>query len=98
MTRDEEIAGAIAYFEQSADKTLLQKVLRTLRPRATAAVRRYQERGDKAPSPQEVAPALSPATREEALRTVESEMDFSQLQAISRVVGRRLESLMAAGL
>jgi undecaprenyl pyrophosphate synthase len=93
VTSDEEIAGAIAYFEQSDDKALLQEVLRSLRPRAAAAVRRFQELRREAPAPQEVAAALEAATKEAALRTVRSDLNFGQLQAISRAVGRRLESL-----
>jgi hypothetical protein len=92
----EDIAGAIAFFQQSRDKALLQEVLRKIRPRAAAAVRRYQERGTQIPPPQDVAPAAVTAAKEAALRTVEADLDFGQLQAVSRAVGQRLESLMAA--
>ena len=96
MTRDEDLAKAIAYFQQSQDKTLLQEVLRQLRPRAAAAVRRYQEHGTKVPSPREVVPAQDTATEEEALHTVQAELDFGEIQAITRAVGRRLETLAQA--
>jgi len=98
MRRDENLARAIAYFERSDDKTLLQEMLRDLGPRAAAAVRRYQERGTKAPFPQEMVPAQNAATKEEALDIVEGELDFGELQAITRGVGRRLESLSQAEL
>lgn len=96
MTREQDIAAAIAFFQQSSDQALLQEVLRTLRPKAAAAVRRYQERGQRVPPPEEVAPAQQPASKQEALRILETDLDFGQLQAITRSVGQRLESLMGA--
>ena len=96
MTQEQHIASAIAFFQQSSDKVMLQEVLRTLRPKAAAAVRRYQERGQQVPPPQEVAPAEQPASKQDALRTLGTELEFGQLQAITRSVGQRLESLMAA--
>jgi hypothetical protein len=96
VTKDEDIAGAIAYFEQSEDRALLQDVLRTLRPRAAAAVKRFQELKREARAPRNVVAAPDAATMEAALRTVRSDLDFGQLQAISRAVGHRLE-LMTQG-
>ena len=92
---DEEIARAIAFFEQSEDRGLLQEVLRGVRPRAAATVRRLQERGQNIPPPREIDAAPTAATRDEALRTVEANLEFGQLQAITRAVGRRLEALAA---
>jgi len=96
MTQEQDIASAIAFFQQSSDKAMLQEALRTLRPKAAAAVRRYQERGQQVPPPQELTPAPEPASKQEALRTLGKDLEFGQLQAITRSIGQRLESLMAA--
>ena len=95
MSELDNAARAIAFFEQCADLNLLKDVLRTIRPRAAAEVRRYQARGRQAPQPLDIPAAADTATREEALRTVAATQDFAQLQAISRAVGRRVESLSA---
>ncbi len=97
MARDEDIAKAIAFFQQSDDRALLQEVLRALRPKAAAAARRYEERGREAPPPKELAAAPVAATKAEAQRVARGELDFGQLQAISRAVGRRLEHLAQDG-
>jgi hypothetical protein len=94
--QDEDIARTIAFFEQSDDSALLQEVLRGVRPRAAAAVRRFQERRRPIPPPREIDAASTAATRDEALDTVVAELEFGQLQAITRAIGRRLEALAAA--
>lgn len=93
MARQEDIARALAFFEQSRDERLLEEVLHAIQPRAAAAVRRYQQRGRQIPAPEEIAPAPNPATEEEALQTLRSDLEFGQLQAIARAAGRRLEAL-----
>jgi hypothetical protein len=95
MSDLDNVARAIAFFEQSEDLDLLKDVLRTIRPRAAAEVRRLQMRGRQAPVPLDIPGAASVATREEALKAVTATKDFAQLQAISRAVGRRVESLSA---
>jgi hypothetical protein len=97
MARDEDIASAIAHFQRSDDRALLQDVLRALRPKAAAAARRYEERGREPPPPKELATAAVAATKAEALRAARGELDFGQLQAIARAVGRRLEHLAQEG-
>jgi hypothetical protein len=90
---DSDIGRAIAFFESTDDLDLLREVLRAIRPRASAAVRRHERSRQAVPSPDEISPSAEPAARSEALRTVRSIEDFGQLQAISRAVGRRIEAL-----
>ncbi|SRR6266480_2317418 len=90
---DSDVARAIAFFESTNDLDLLREVLRTIRPRALAAVRRHERSRQPVPSPDDIAASAEPADKAEALRTVSSTEDFGRLQAISRVVGRRIESL-----
>ena len=95
MTDERAVARAIAYFETCDDVELLRELLRALRPRAAAEVRRHERRGTDAPSPRPIAPAEHPATLAEARRTVRETSDFAQLQALSRAIGRRVEALQA---
>jgi hypothetical protein len=93
MATQAEVAAALAYFDACDDLELLMEVLRGIRPRAAAAVRRYETRNVDAPGPDPVAAAAMPATRDAALRTVRQTEDFAQLQALSRAIGRRIETL-----
>jgi len=93
---DTDVAGAIAFFESTTDLALLHEVLRTIRPRASAEVRRYERAGRPVPSPDAGAAAADPAGQTEALQTVRSTKDFAQIQALARAVGRRIEALMEA--
>jgi hypothetical protein len=88
-----EIARAIAYFQACPDADLLRGVLKTIQPKAAAAVRQAQMRRQDVPPPVDIAPSSTPATKDEALRTVKSTQDFAQLQALARTVGRRIEDL-----
>ena len=90
---ESEVARAVAYFEACDDLRLLHDVLRSIRPRAAAEVRKHERRGSRVPAPLTIPPAADPSTREEALRTVKGANDFGQLQALSRTIGRRVEAL-----
>jgi hypothetical protein len=92
----DEVARAIAFFQQCDDIELLRELLRALRPRAAAEVRRHESRGRRAPAPSNIAAAERAATEPEARRTVRATTDFAQLQALSRAIGKRVEELQAA--
>ena len=92
----DEVARAIAFFEQCDDIELLRELLRALRPRATAEVRRHESRGKTTPAPSNIAAAERAAPESEARRTVRATTDFAQLQALSRAIGKRVEDLQAA--
>jgi hypothetical protein len=89
----EEVGRAIALFQATEDASLLLEALRLARPRAAAAVRRYQARSRAVPPPAAVEPVLPAASREQALRTLRRVEDFALLQALTRAIGRRLEVL-----
>jgi hypothetical protein len=91
---DSDPARAIAFFETCDDLDLLREVLRTIRPRAAAAVQRFERQGREVRPPRQLSAAAHPATRAEALAIVRTLQDFATLQAVSRAVGRRLEALM----
>ena len=92
---DTDIARAIAYFETCEDVDLLRNILRSIQPRAAAAVRRSERLRTGVPEPRDIAVADAVASSEEALRTVRATDDFAQLQALSRNIGRRVEELMS---
>ena len=93
MASDHDVARAIAFFEACDDRELLQEVLRGIRPRAAAEVRRLTSRGKEAPSPREIVAAPEALTEAQALQTVKDTADFGQLQALARAIGRRVEAL-----
>ena len=93
MASDHDVARAIAFFEACDDRTLLQEVLRGIRPRAAAEVRRLTARGQEAPAPREIGAAPEALTQHQALETVRNTSDFGQLQALARAIGRRVEEL-----
>ena len=93
---DDEVARAIAYFEACPDAEVLRGVLKTIQPKAAAAVRQAQLKRSEVPPPLDIEPASNAATRDEALKTVRAVQDFAQLQALARAVGRRIEELNAS--
>ena len=93
MTQNDAIARAIAYFETCDDAALLKDLIRSIQPRAAAEVRRAQQQGRPVAPPLEIAAAPAAATQDEALVTVKTTTSFAQLQAMSRAIGRRIESL-----
>jgi hypothetical protein len=93
---NDDVARTIAYFAACPDAELLRGVLKTIQPKAAAAVRQAQlKRRDVAP-PLEIEPSSTAATKDEALKTVRSVQDFAELQALARAVGRRIEELNAS--
>lgn len=95
MNERERTARAIAYFERCDDVGLLHQLLEQAAPRIKRIVGEYIRRGgeDDIPPPAEVGPAREPASMEEAIRTLEQVRDFSLLQALTRAIGRRIETL-----
>lgn len=93
MNHQDNVARAIAFFEVCEDTKLLREVLVGIRPRAAAEIRRAQDRRQDIPDPLDITAADGAATKDEALRTVQATKDLALMQAISRAVGRRLESL-----
>jgi hypothetical protein len=89
----DDVARAIAYFEACPDAELLRGVLKTIQPKAAAAVRQAQLKRRDVPPPVEIAPSENAASKDDALKTVRSVQDFAQLQALARAVGRRIEEL-----
>ncbi len=98
MTRPEEVARAIAFFEASDDLRLLRGLLAEIAPRARRMIESQVSSGgeDSIPPPAKIEPAARPAAREEALATLRSTVDLALLQAMSRAIGRRVEALQAA--
>ena len=95
MASDHDVARALAFFEACDDRELLQEVLRGIRPRAAAEVRRLTSRGQEPPPPREIGAAPEALTQQQALQTVKDTTDFGQLQALARAIGRRVEELGA---
>lgn len=93
MASDHDVARAIAFFEACDDRDLLQDVLRGIRPRAAAEVRRLTSRGQEPPPPREIGAAPEALTQTQALETVKNTSDFGQLQALARAIGQRVEQL-----
>jgi hypothetical protein len=89
----DELAAALAFFQSTADVELLRQELRRIRPLAARAVGGFERAGREAPEPLTIAAATEPASREAALRTSRAVRDFAELQALSRVIGRRIEEL-----
>jgi hypothetical protein len=83
----------MAFFSRCDDVDLLRELLRSLRPRAAAAVRQHEMRGSRVPDPDDIEAAATPATESEARRILLATDDFAQLQALSRSIGRRVEEL-----
>lgn len=87
----EEVAKAIAFFASCTDAELLRDVLRQIQPKAAAAARKFSNR--EPPNPAAIQPAAEPASKDDALKTVRTVIDFAQMQALARAVGRRVEEL-----
>jgi hypothetical protein len=91
----DDVARAIAYFAACTDADLLRGVLKTIQPKAAAAVRQAQLKRRDVPPPIDIEPSASAATKDEAIKTVRTVQDFAQLQALARSVGKRIEELNA---
>lgn len=95
MTDRERVGRAIAFFERCDDIALLHELLDRVAPRVKRIVAEYLRRGEEEsiPPPAEVGPARSAADQREAIATLEEVRDFSLLQALTRAIGRRIETL-----
>ena len=91
----DDVARAITYFAACTDAELLRGVLKTIQPKAAAAVRQAQLKRRDVPPPLDIEPSASAANKDEAMKTVRTVQDFAQLQALARAVGRRIEELNA---
>ncbi len=94
MTIREDVARALAFFESTDDIMLLHQLLGEVAPRARRMVGQLlASGGDEAiPPPADLRAARSPATKDEALRTLRSVNDFALLQVLSRAIGQRVEA------
>lgn len=95
MTIREDVARAMAFFDETDDIALLHQLTAEIAPRARRMVAGYLQRGseDDIPAPAELRPARQPATREAALRTVRATSDFALLQVLARSIGQRIEAI-----
>ena len=94
MTQREDVARALAFFEETEDVMLLHRLLAEVAPRARRMVGQLlAEGGDEAiPPPAELRAARSPATQEQALKTLRTVNDFALLQVLTRAIGQRVEA------
>jgi hypothetical protein len=60
---------------------------------AARAVSDYARARREVPDPVQVQPGDKPATADEALRITRSIRDIGEIQALSRVIGKRVEQL-----
>lgn len=95
MSSRAEVARAIAFFETTDDVLLLHGLTRDIAGRVKAQVKKLLARGDEdaIPPPAELFPSREAASQQEALQTLRSTADFALLQALARVIGRRIEAI-----
>lgn len=98
MTSRDEAARTIAYFDQCDDMTALRSALEEAAPRIKKMVTAMLKKGaeESIPGPAELRGAKEPASPVESLRTLRTIPDFALLQAITRAIGRRVETLEIA--
>ncbi len=94
----QNVARAIACFDQSDDIAALHALLDEVAPRAKKAITQYVRKGgeDAIPAPAEIGPAREAASLAEATGTLRSTNDFPLLLAMSRSIGRRVEAIEIA--
>jgi hypothetical protein len=95
MDAREQTARAIAFFEECDDIALLHQLVAEIAPRARRMVAGFLARGTEEiiPPPAELRAARSPASRDEALKTVRTLSDFGLLQVVARAIGQRAEAI-----
>jgi len=95
MTKREEVARAMAFFESTDDIALLHRLVAEVAPRAKRIVGQLMARGpeESIPPPADLRPAKQAASRDEAIRTLKETNDFALLQALARSIGRRAEAI-----
>lgn len=93
MTQREEVAKALAFFEQTDDLVLLHEMVAEIAPRAKRMVGQLLAKGseDAIPPPAELRAAREAATKDQALKTLRSVNDFALLQVLARTIGQRVE-------
>lgn len=98
MNNREDVARAMAYFEQTDDIAALYTALAEVAPRAKRLVARYLAQGDEdaIPAPADLHPAREAANKAKAMQTLKALDDFALLQALARGVGRRIEAIEIA--
>lgn len=98
MSPREQAARAIAYFESADDMALLRACLEEAAPRIKKMVGTFLRKGteESIPPPAEIRAAREPATKDEALAALRQAQDFGLLQAVTRAVGQRIETLEIA--
>ncbi len=98
MTPREETARAIAYYESSEDMAALRSALEEAAPRVKRIVGNLLKQGTEEviPAPADLRGARDAATAAEARETLRKTQDFALLQAITRAIGRRIETLEIA--
>jgi hypothetical protein len=91
----EQVAAALAHFEQSDDLMLLHRLVSEIAPRARKAVAALiaANGDDGVPPPAELRAARVAAPPAEALKILRATNDFSLLQVLARAIGRRVEDL-----
>mgnify|MGYP000034586997 CR=1 FL=1 len=98
MTPREQAARAITFFENTDDMPLLRKCLEESAPRIKRMVANYLQKGTEEgiPHPADIRGARDGAAREEALQSLRKTQDFALLQAMTRAIGQRIETLEIA--
>lgn len=98
MTPRELTAQAITFFENSDDMPLLRASLEEAAPRIKRMVIAFLQKGteEAIPPPSDLRGAREAASREAALQCLRKTQDFSLLQALTRAIGQRIETLEIA--
>lgn len=98
MNAREETARAIAHFESTDDMAALRAALEEAAPRVKRMVGNLLKQGteEAIPPPAELRGAKDAASPEEARQTLRKTNDFALLQAITRAIGRRIETIEIA--
>jgi hypothetical protein len=98
MTTREDVAQAMAFFEETDDIGLLHQLVEEIAPRARHMVGQFLARGaeEAIPPPADLRPARSPGSRDTALQTLRATTDFALVQVMARSIGRRIETIEIA--
>jgi hypothetical protein len=98
MTQREEVARAMAFFEETDDIALLHELTADIAPRVKRTVARLLAKGteESIPPPADLRAARDAAPREDAIANLRATDDFPLLQVLARSVGRRIESIEIA--
>ena len=98
MTPREQTARAITFFENTDDMQLLRACLEEAAPKIKRLVAGFLQKGteDAIPPPSDLRGARESATKEAAVQCVRKTTDFSLLQAMTRAIGQRIETLEIA--